>query len=53
MSVSDKSGIVELCKYLASKNVQLLSTGGTSRKLKEAGLQVMDVSEYVSFILLI
>jgi len=46
VSVSDKSGIVELCKYLASKNVQLLSTGGTSRKLKEAGLQVMDVSEY-------
>mmetsp|Transcript_8902 Transcript_8902/g.13778 ORF Transcript_8902/g.13778 Transcript_8902/m.13778 type:complete len:626 (-) Transcript_8902:1188-3065(-) len=46
VSVSDKTGIVELCTFLASKNVQLLSTGGTAKKLREAGLEVMDVSEY-------
>lgn len=46
ISVSDKTGIVEFCKFLASKNVHLLSTGGTAKKLREAGLEVMDVSEY-------
>lgn len=48
ISVSDKSGIVDFCKFLASKNVHLLSTGGTAKKLREAGLEVMDVSEYTS-----
>lgn len=48
ISVSDKTGIVEFCTYLASKNVHLLSTGGTAKKLREAGLEVMDVSEYTS-----
>mmetsp|Transcript_14311 Transcript_14311/g.20428 ORF Transcript_14311/g.20428 Transcript_14311/m.20428 type:complete len:632 (-) Transcript_14311:156-2051(-) len=46
ISVSDKTDIVEFCTYLASKNVHLLSTGGTAKKLREAGLEVMDVSEY-------
>uniref|UniRef100_A0A7S4JYR4 MGS-like domain-containing protein n=1 Tax=Odontella aurita TaxID=265563 RepID=A0A7S4JYR4_9STRA len=46
ISVSDKTGIVELGKYLSSKNVELLSTGGTAKKLREAGLTVIDVSEY-------
>jgi phosphoribosylaminoimidazolecarboxamide formyltransferase/IMP cyclohydrolase len=46
ISVSDKAGIVEFCTFLASKNVHLLSTGGTAKKLREAGLEVMDVSEY-------
>jgi len=46
ISVSDKTGIVEICKFLVSKNVHLLSTGGTAKKLREAGLEVMDVSEY-------
>jgi len=46
--VSDKTGIVEFCKFLASKNVHLLSTGGTAKKLREAGLEVMDVSEYTA-----
>lgn len=48
ISVSDKTGIVEFCKFLASKDVHLLSTGGTAKKLREAGLTVMDVSEYTS-----
>ena len=46
--MSDKTGIVEFCKFLASKDVHLLSTGGTAKKLREAGLTVMDVSEYTS-----
>lgn len=48
ISVSDKAGIVEFCTFLASKNVHLLSTGGTAKKLREAGLEVMDVSEYTA-----
>jgi len=48
ISVSDKTGIVDFCKFLASKNVHLLSTGGTAKKLREAGLEVMDVSEYTA-----
>ncbi|KAL7498064.1 hypothetical protein ACHAWT_006155 [Skeletonema menzelii] len=46
ISVSDKAGIVELCTYLASKNVELLSTGGTAKKLRDAGLKCTDVSDY-------
>ncbi len=46
--MSDKTGIVDFCKFLASKNVHLLSTGGTAKKLREAGLEVMDVSEYTA-----
>lgn len=46
ISVSDKTGIVDFCKYLASLNIELLSTGGTAKKLREAGLIVKDVSEY-------
>lgn len=48
ISVSDKTGIVDFCKFLASKDVHLLSTGGTAKKLREAGLEVMDVSEYTA-----
>lgn len=46
ISVSDKTNIVPFCTFLASKNVQLLSTGGTAKALRDAGLTVMDVSEY-------
>ena len=46
ISVSDKTGIVEFCTFLASKNVHLLSTGGTAAALRNAGLTVTDVSEY-------
>ncbi|KAL7433006.1 hypothetical protein ACHAXH_001941 [Discostella pseudostelligera] len=47
ISVSDKTGIVELCTFLhTAKNVQLLSTGGTAKALRDAGLPCIDVSEY-------
>jgi phosphoribosylaminoimidazolecarboxamide formyltransferase/IMP cyclohydrolase len=46
VSVSDKAGIVDICKFLAEKGVELLSTGGTAKTLREAGLTVKDVSEY-------
>jgi len=46
ISVSDKAGIVEFCTFLQSKGVELLSTGGTAKKLRDAGLAVQDVSEY-------
>ena len=49
VSVSDKTGIVEFCKGLASLGVEILSTGGTARLLGEHGIGVMEVSEYTGF----
>jgi len=49
LSVSDKSGIVELGSRLAKAGVELVSTGGTARALREAGLDVLDVSEITGF----
>ncbi|KGM56463.1 phosphoribosylaminoimidazolecarboxamide formyltransferase [Lysobacter arseniciresistens ZS79] len=49
LSVSDKTGLVELARALAGHGVELLSTGGTARALREAGLQVKDVSEATGF----
>lgn len=49
ISVSDKTGIVEFAKKLAQKNIEILSTGGTAGILKEAGVAVVDVSEYTGF----
>ena len=46
ISVSDKSGIVEFCTFLSSQGVELLSTGGTAKALRDAGLKVQDVSDY-------
>jgi phosphoribosylaminoimidazolecarboxamide formyltransferase/IMP cyclohydrolase len=46
LSVSDKSGLVDLAKCLAGHGVELLSTGGTAKAMREAGLTVKDVSEY-------
>eukprot|EP00639_Heterosigma_akashiwo_P000183 CAMPEP_0194581970 /NCGR_PEP_ID=MMETSP0292-20121207/15278_1 /TAXON_ID=39354 /ORGANISM="Heterosigma akashiwo, Strain CCMP2393" /LENGTH=609 /DNA_ID=CAMNT_0039435937 /DNA_START=88 /DNA_END=1917 /DNA_ORIENTATION=+ len=46
LSVSDKTGVVDLAKFLASKGVELLSTGGTANAIRNAGLEVKDVSEY-------
>jgi phosphoribosylaminoimidazolecarboxamide formyltransferase / IMP cyclohydrolase len=45
LSVSDKSGIVELGRALVDREIQLLSTGGTARVLREAGLPVTEVSD--------
>lgn len=46
LSVSDKTGLVEFAQGLASRGVELLSTGGTASTLREAGLEVIDVSDY-------
>src|SRR5690606_41510930 len=49
LSVSDKTGLVDLARALAAHGVELLSTGGTARTLREAGLAVRDVSEVTGF----
>ncbi|WP_299139063.1 bifunctional phosphoribosylaminoimidazolecarboxamide formyltransferase/IMP cyclohydrolase [uncultured Tateyamaria sp.] len=49
ISVSDKTGLVEFATALAGHGVELLSTGGTARALREAGLTVKDVSEVTGF----
>ena len=49
LSVSDKSGLVELGRALAAMGVELVSTGGTARALREAGLEVRDVSDLTGF----
>ena len=49
VSVSDKSGVVELCKALAALGVQILSTGGTARLLEKEGLRVTEVSAHTGF----
>ena len=49
LSVSDKNGIAEFAKGLAGMGVELISTGGTAKTLKDAGLKVIDVGEYTGF----
>ena len=49
LSVSDKSGLAELGKALAARGVELVSTGGTAKALRDAGLEVTDVSELTGF----
>ena len=48
ISVSDKTGLVELGRGLADAGVEILSTGGTARALREGGVSVVDVSEYTA-----
>jgi phosphoribosylaminoimidazolecarboxamide formyltransferase/IMP cyclohydrolase len=49
LSVSDKTGLVDLARELASRGVTLISTGGTRRLLVEAGLAVTDVAELTGY----
>jgi len=49
LSVSDKTGLVELARALAGHGVELVSTGGTRKALADAGLKVRDVSELTGF----
>ena len=49
VSVSDKAGVVELCGKLAATGVTILSTGGTAKALRDAGLTVTDVSQVTGF----
>jgi phosphoribosylaminoimidazolecarboxamide formyltransferase/IMP cyclohydrolase len=49
LSVTDKSGLVEFAGVLAGLGVELVSTGGTAKALREAGLTVKDISELTGF----
>ncbi len=49
ISVSDKTGVVELARGLASRGVEILSTGGTARLLTEHNVPVTEVSDYTGF----
>ncbi len=49
ISVSDKTGLLDFAKGLAERGVELLSTGGTSAMLREAGLTVRDVADVTGF----
>ena len=49
LSVSDKTGIVDLARALAAQGVELVSTGGTARTLREAGLTVRDIDALTGF----
>ena len=49
ISVSDKSGLIDLARALAALGVELISTGGTSNMLRAAGLKVRDVAEVTGF----
>jgi phosphoribosylaminoimidazolecarboxamide formyltransferase/IMP cyclohydrolase len=49
LSVSDKTGLLELARALAARGVELLSTGGTAKAIRDAGLAVKDVSDVTGF----
>ena len=49
ISVTDKSGVVDFAKSLGKFGIQILSTGGTARALREGGVPVTDISEYTGF----
>ena len=49
ISVSDKTGVADLARVLAGMNVELISTGGTAKALRDAGLKVKDISELTGF----
>lgn len=49
LSVSDKSSLVPLAQTLAGAGIELISTGGTAKTLREAGLKVMDLSQFTGF----
>jgi phosphoribosylaminoimidazolecarboxamide formyltransferase/IMP cyclohydrolase len=49
VSVSDKSGLAELGRFLAARGVEILSTGGSAKALGEAGVAVTEVADYTGF----
>ena len=49
LSVTDKTGLVEFAKELAAMDVELVSTGGTAKLLRDAGITVKDISELTGF----
>ena len=49
ISVSDKTGLIEFCTALEAHGVKILSTGGTAKAFRDAGIPVTDVSEHTGF----
>src|SRR5436190_4956984 len=49
LSVSDKTGLVPFAQTLSAAGVELISTGGTAKALRDAGLTVKDISEHTGF----
>src|ERR1700722_3178577 len=49
LSVSDKSGLIDFASYLHARGIELISTGGTAKALREAAIPVRDVSEVTGF----
>jgi phosphoribosylaminoimidazolecarboxamide formyltransferase / IMP cyclohydrolase len=49
LSVSDKTGVLEFARGLAAQGVELLSTGGTAKLLRDSGLKVTEVGDYTGF----
>src|SRR5258708_16737140 len=49
ISVFDKTGIVDFARKLAALRIEILSTGGTAKLLREAGISVLDVSEFTGW----
>ncbi len=49
ISVSDKTGVVDFARELSSMGIEILSTGGTAKALRDAGVPVMEVSDYTGF----
>src|SRR5512140_52981 len=49
LSVSDKSGLIPLAQTLVAAGLELISTGGTAKALRDAGLKVTDLSAYTGF----
>ena len=49
ISVSDKTGVVEFAQALANAGVEILSTGGTAKLLRDSGISCMEVSDYTGF----
>lgn len=49
ISVTDKSGIVDFSRKLMNMSVEILSTGGTAKAIREGGVKVKDISEYTGF----
>ena len=49
ISVSDKTGLVDFAQFLHQNNIKILSTGGTAKTIRDAGIAVTDVSDYTGF----
>ena len=49
LSVYNKEGIVELAKFLSGKKIEILTSGGTAKKLRDAGINAIEVSDFTGF----